>query len=131
MSKSIFINVPVKNTAAAREFYTKTGFSINEAFSDAQNVVVVIDETISLMLVAEDFFKQSALRDVADTKTVREATFAIQVASREEVDKIVDAALAAGGKQEGETVEEKEIGMYSRGFSDLDGHKLDILCMSA
>lgn len=34
MSKSIYINVPVKDVAAAREFYTKLGFGINELFSN-------------------------------------------------------------------------------------------------
>ena len=131
MSKSIFINVPVKDVAAAREFYTQIGFSINQQFSNDQNAFVAIDEQITMMLIAEASFKQNARRDVADTKTVREATFAIQVASREEVDKIVEAALAAGAEKEGEKVEEAEIGMYSRGFSDLDGHKIDILCMAA
>ncbi|MEK7153266.1 MAG: VOC family protein [Patescibacteria group bacterium] len=129
MSKSIYINLPAKDVAAAREFYTKTGFSINEQLSSDQSAVVVIDERIMLMLVAEDFFKQNTKREIADTKTVSEVSLAIEVANRGEVDKILEAALAAGGQQVGEAMEES--GMYSRGFSDLDGHKLDVLCMTA
>ncbi len=131
MNKSIYINLPTKSVAEAREFYTKLGFDINEAFSSDQSAVVTISDNILLMLVAKDFFKENSNREIADTSAAREVSLAIQVASREEVDKILDAVVAAGGKHEGETVEEKEIGMYSRGFSDLDGHKLDILCMNA
>jgi len=123
--------VPVKDVAAAREFYPKMGFGINEQFSNDQNAVVIIDEGNMLMLVAEDFFKQNTGRDVADTTKVSEVSLAIQVANREEVDKMFETAIAASGKQAGETVEEAEYGMYSRGVTDLDGHKLDILCMTA
>lgn len=128
MSKSIYINLPTKDVAAAREFYTKTGFSVNEEFSNDQNAMINIDERIILMLVAEDFFKQNTKREIADTKTVSEVGLAIEVGSREEVDKIVDAAIAAGATQEG-TIDGD--GMYSRGLSDLDGHRFDILCMAA
>jgi uncharacterized protein len=94
------------------------GFGITEQFSNDQNTVVIIDEGLMLMLVA-------------DTTKVSEVSLAIQVANREEVDKLFEAAIAAGGKQAGETVEEAENGMYSRGVTDLDVHKLDILCMTA
>ncbi len=124
MSKSIYINVPVKDEAAASKFYQALGFTINE------QGFVVIDEHIILMLVTEDFFKQANEREIADTKTVREMSIAIQVADSEEVDTIIEAGVAAGGKEEGEIVEQKEIGMYSRGLSDLDGHRLNILCMA-
>ncbi len=124
MSKSIFINIPVKDEAATRKFYKALGFNINE------QGFVVIDERIILMPVDEDFFKQTTEREIADTKTVREMSLAIQVANREEVDTIIDAGVAAGGKEEGEIVEEAAIGMYSRGLSDIDGHRFNILCMT-
>jgi predicted lactoylglutathione lyase len=84
------------------------GFGINEQFSNDQNAVVIIDEGLMLMLVAEDFFKQNTGRDVTDTTKVSEVSLTIQVANREEVDKMFEAAIAAGGKQAGETVEEAE-----------------------
>lgn len=127
MSKAIYVNVPVKNVAAAQEFYTKLGFSINKEFTTEQAANIVIDDNIGLMLLNEDFFKETSERQIADTKTVREVSIAVSVADRHEVNKIVDAAVAAGGTEEGEP---REIdGMYSRGVSDLDGHRLDIMCM--
>lgn len=133
MSNSIFINLAAKDVAAARAFYTRLGFSINEQFSDDTNAVVVVDERISLMLVAKDSFADhvGGGREIADTSACREVGLAIQVSSREEVDRIFEAAIAAGGAQEGGVVEEEAIGMYSRGFCDLDGHKLDVLYMAA
>jgi predicted lactoylglutathione lyase len=126
MSKSVFINLPVKDVAAARSFYEKAGFSINSEMSNDQNFVVVIDDNIMLMMVAHDFFKQNVKRDIADTATYAEVGIAIQVADEAEVNKIVEAAIAAGAVSQGEVSEEF---MISRGFTDLDGHRLDILCM--
>ena len=127
----MYITVPVKDVAAARKCHPKWGFGIHEQLSNDQHAVVIIDEELMLMLVAEDFFKQNTGRDVADTTKVSEVSLAIQVANREEVDNMCEAAIAAGGKQTGETVEEAEFGMYSRGVTDLDGHKLDILCSAS
>jgi len=53
----------------------------------------------------------AAARDIADTKKVAEVSLAIHVANRKEVDKMFDAAIAAGGKKHGGTLE--ECGMYS------------------
>ncbi len=129
MSKAIFVNLPVKNVAAARDFYTSLGFSINEQYSGDQAVFVVVDENIHLILLGQDLFKENALRDVADTSTVREVSVAIQLDDRESVDKVVDAAIAAGATAEGETMDDEII--YSRGFCDLDGHRLDINCLKS
>lgn len=128
MGKSIFVNLPVKDVAAAREFYSKMGFAINEQFSGEQTAFVVVDEHINLILIAYEMFKQNAQRDIADTQSVREVSVAIDVETRENVDKFVEAALAAGGTAEGETMDED--GVYSRGVCDLDGHRLDINCMA-
>ena len=65
----MYITVPVKDVAAAREFYPKMGFGKNAQLSNDQNAVVIIDAGIILMFVAEDFFKQNTGRDIADTCT--------------------------------------------------------------
>lgn len=119
--------MPTKNVAAAREFYTKLGFEINKTFSTEQNVFVMIAENVQLILAEGAFLRQlGEYREFADTSKVTEASLAISVGSRKEVDNLFDAAIAAGGKQFADTVEEKEIGLYARAFTDLDGHKVDI-----
>lgn len=125
--KMVFINLPTKNVAASREFYTKLGFDINKQFSSDENVFVVINDTVQLILADEAFLKRlGEHREFADATKVTEASVAISVGSREEVDQLFDAAMAAGAKQYGDTVEEKEIGLYARAFADPDGHKIDI-----
>jgi len=123
----VFINMATSDVAAAKDFYSNLGFEINNIFSSDNNVFVVLSENVQLILGKPEFFKQMGeQRDYADTSTMTEASVAISANSREEVDKIFDKAIAAGGKSFGDAKEEKEIGLYSRGFFDLDGHKIDI-----
>lgn len=130
--KFVFINMPTKNVANAREFYTKLGFDINKEYSNDENVFIVIAQNTYLVLVGESLLRQlGENRELADPRKVTEAFVAISVDSREGVDKLVEAALTAGAQQAGEAMEEEEIGLYSRAFYDLDGHKIDINHMSA
>jgi predicted lactoylglutathione lyase len=130
MSRFIFINLSTKNVAAAREFYEKLGFEINKDYSTDENVFVVVSDSVQLILVSEAFLRQHGeTRAIADASKVTEGSVAISVDSNEEVDKLVDAALAAGGTSAG-AIEEAGIGLYARAFYDLDGHKIDINHMS-
>lgn len=116
-----------KNVAAAREFYSAVGFEINEMYSTENNVFINIAQNVQLILGTEAFFKQiGEKREFADTSKVTEASVAISVNSREEVDELFNKAIDAGGRQFGDTVEEKEIGLYARAFFDLDDHKIDV-----
>jgi len=82
LSKFVIINLATKNVAAAREFYSKIGFEINEMFSTDQNVFVVLAENVQLILGAEAFFKQlGEPREFADATKVTEASLAISVGS--------------------------------------------------
>lgn len=123
----VFINMATKDVAAARKFYNKLGFDINEMLSTDQNVFVVIAENVQLILGTPGFFKQlGEQREYANTTMLTEVSVAIAAHSREEVDEIFDRAIAAGGTSFGDATEEKEIGLYAHGFFDLDGHKIDI-----
>lgn len=131
MAKFVFINLPTKNVAAAREFYTKLGFEINKDYSSEENVFVVIGENVQLILGDEAFLRQHGeQREFADASKVTEVSIAISADSREDVDKLIDAAVAAGGQQAGETIEEAEIGLYARAFFDRDGHKINVNYLS-
>lgn len=125
-SRFVFVNLTTKNAAAAREFYTKVGFSINKDYSTDENVFVVVSDNVQLILVGEAFMKRlGEKREFADASKVTEGSVALSMNSREEVDSVYDAAIAAGGKPAGDQNEE-EIGLYARAFFDLDGHKIDI-----
>jgi len=130
MDNFVFINLPTKNVAAAREFYSSVGFDINTQFSSDDNVFVIVTDKVQLIFLSEAFLRQRGeKREIADATKVMETSIAITVDSREKVDKLADAALAAGGKDAG-TTEEPEMGIYARAFFDLDGHKIDINHMS-
>ncbi len=124
MNQAIFINLPVKDIHAARTFYTSMGCSIKEEYSGDEAVFVIVTENIHILLEAQAPFQKNALREIADTSAVREVTIAIQRDTREGVDTMVDAAIAAGGTAETDGMDDEMI--YSRGVSDLDGHRLDI-----
>jgi uncharacterized protein len=131
-SKFVFINMATSNVAAAREFYDKLGFGINEDYSSDQGVFIVLGDNVQLILSTEAFLQQlGEQREFADASKVTEASLAISVGSREEVDQLVEAAINAGGKQVGGTPQKEETGPYARAFTDLDGHKIDVNHMPA
>lgn len=125
-TKFVFINLSTKNVAAARTFYEQLGFGINKDFSSDENVFVILNENVQLILCHEDFLRRlGETREFADATKVTEGSVAISMESREQVDELYNAAIAAGAKPAGDQ-EEKEIGLYARAFFDLDGHKIDI-----
>lgn len=89
---------------------------------------VVFNDGTLLMLVKNEFFKESAKRDVADAMTNAEVVLATQVDSREIVDTIVDSANKAGATEVGEAFEHE--GMYTRIFRDLDGHQFNVFAFT-
>lgn len=123
---SVFINLPVKDLPKSKEFYTSFGWTLNPAFSDDNAGSIVISDTIYVMLLTHDHYKQFTDKEIADTSTTSAVLNALSVDSPEEVDQLVDQALAAGAT-EGNP---QDYGfMRSRTFSDPDGHSWEILWM--
>ncbi|WP_379548395.1 VOC family protein [Qipengyuania sp. DSG2-2] len=54
---------------------------------------------------------------------------ALQVADREQVQRVYDIAITQGGKDEGPPGPRGDDGFYAAYFRDLDGHKLNAFCM--
>jgi predicted lactoylglutathione lyase len=120
MSTQIFLNLPVKDVAAAQRFYTALGYSINPQFTGEQSACIVISEHITAMLLAEPHFKDFTDKEIADTTRTTEVIIALSAESRAAVDELADKALAAGGS---EPKAPQDHGfMYQRSFTDLDGH---------
>lgn len=127
MGRFVFINMPTKDVKVAREFYSAIGFEINTTFSSDTSTFVVLSDNVQLIFSTEAFLRQEGdNREFVDAFKATESSVAISMNSREEVDSLFDAAIKAGGKPFGKTVEEAEIGLYARAFSDLEGHKIDI-----
>jgi len=127
MPTAIFVNLPVADLGVSRTFYTGLGYTINENFSNDDGICVVITESIYVMLLVPAFFQSFTPRPISDATTSTEVLLAVSTDSRDDVDRHVAAAVAGGGT---ETRETQDMGfMYSRAYSDPDGHIWEILWM--
>ncbi|MGH3815316.1 MAG: VOC family protein [Pseudonocardiaceae bacterium] len=127
MSTKIFVNLPVKDLSKSIDFFTALGFSFNPQFTDENAGCLVISDDIYVMLLTEPFFKSFTNKDVVDAAKSTEVILALGVESRQQVDELVDKALAAGG-QPGSFSNDESF-MYGRSFQDLDGHLWEVLYM--
>ncbi|KXP04205.1 VOC family protein [Tsukamurella pseudospumae] len=125
MHKMIFVNLPIADVQRSREFFTAVGYTINENFSDENALAVELGENIAAMLLKTDFFGTFHESTTAEPG-VKECLIALSAESREEVDEVVNRAVAAGGK-EGRS--EDHGFMYGRAFDDPDGHGWEIMWM--
>jgi len=124
---NIFVNLPVKDLQSSIQFFTSMGFSFNRQFTDEKAGCLVIGENLYAMLVTEAFFQTFTKKEIADSSRYTEAIIALSASSREEVDLLVNKAVAAGGKEPNEPADHGF--MYTRSFEDLDGHLWEILYM--
>jgi predicted lactoylglutathione lyase len=123
--RSIFVNLPTKDLNKTREFWTSLGFSFNEQFSNDQALCLVLNEGLMYsMLISHEMFNNFTDRTIADGTTTQVLT-ALEVESREQVDRIVHLALENGATRYRESADHGW--MYYDSFADLDGHQWEIL----
>lgn len=127
MTKMIFVNLPVADVAKATAFYEAVGFDKNPQFSNEQASCMVWSDAIHVMLLDHGFYRTFTTKQIADTHKTSAALIALSRDSREQVDAIADAAIAAGGRQTRDT--EDGGFMYARPFEDLDGHTFEPIYM--
>jgi len=127
MATKIFVNLPVKKLDRSVEFFTKLGFSFNAQFTDETATCMVVSEDIFVMLLTEAKFKEFTPNAICDATKSTEVLVCLSSQSREEVDKMIRKAVAAGGTTYNEP---KDYGfMYGHGFQDLDGHIWETMFM--
>jgi predicted lactoylglutathione lyase len=127
--RMIFLNLPVRDVAAGRAFYSALGFSIDEQFSDESSASVVVSDAIHLQLLSRERFADFLPEDTptADPRSATAALYALSCDSREEVDAMVEKAVGAGG---GTWMPAQDHGfMYGSSFTDPDGHVWEVLWM--
>ena len=128
MPKMIFVNLPVRELAAAIRFYQAIGCQKNDQFSDNSSASMVWSETITFQLATPDYFETYTPKAIADAHATTEVLLALSIDSRQEVDRLADAAAAAGGKAD--IRERQDSGfMYNRAIADPDGHILELMWM--
>ena len=127
MPTSIFINVPIRDLAASMAYYKALGFDHNPQFTDETAASIVISDTIYLMVLTHEKFKQFSPLPIPDPKEQTQALYALSRESREAVDEIADAGIAAGGT---EIRDPQDHGfMYARAVADIDGHVWEYVYM--
>ena len=88
---------------------------------------MLVGEHAFVMLLSREKFAEFAKLPIADPTTHTLALYCFSVSSRDEVDTVSAAALAAGGS---EADDAEDYGfMYSRSFFDLDGHGWQVMWM--
>lgn len=122
----IFVNLPVKDLEASKRFYTELGFRNDERFTDHTAAAMALSEQIVVMLLTEEKFKSFINGEIADPDTT-EVLNCLSAESREEVDRMIEKALAAGGSEWMPPMDEGP--MYGGSFRDPDGHVWEILHM--
>lgn len=120
MNTKLFVNIPVRDLIASKEFFSKLGFHFNPQFTNDDAACLVLGDDNYFMLLKEKFFKGFTKKQLADSTVYNEAIFSLMLDSRAKVDDLADKALAAGAKLSMPPMEMD--GMYGRSFEDLDGH---------
>ncbi len=127
MGHKIFVNLHVGDLHKSKAFYQNLGFKLNEQFSDDTAANIVISDSIYVMLLTHEKFKQFTPKQLSDANQTSEVLNALSVENREDVDKLFEAAISAGGK---ETRPAQDHGfMYSKAFDDPDGHIWELFWM--
>ncbi len=126
-ARMLFVTLPVADLERSKAFFVDLGFALDPSFSGEGAACLTINEHAKVMLGTHETFAQFSHRPMADPATHALSLFSFSVASRDEVDAVSAAALAAGGV-EADGAEDHGF-MYSRSFFDLDGHGWQVMWM--
>lgn len=120
MPRMIFVNLPVTDLARAKAFYTALGFVNEPRFTDDTAAAMQWSDTIVVMLLTHDKWKSFTTRPIPAPDT-SEVMLCVSCDSREEVNRLADAAASHGGKADVNPAQDHGF-MMSRMFTDPDGH---------
>ncbi|UGT44098.1 lactoylglutathione lyase [Nocardia yamanashiensis] len=123
----IYVNLPVSDLDASTKVYTAMGGTINPDFTGDTSAQLVLAESIMVQLMTREAFAAFTKRATAEGQI--EVINALGAESREEVDRLADAALAAGATEPREV---QDLGwLYNRAIEDPDGHTWELLAYNA
>jgi len=127
MAKKILVNLPVRDLKKSMDFFRKLSFTFNPQFTDETAACMIISEEIYVMLLTENKFKTFTPKPISDATKNTEVLVCLSAASRDEVNEIVNKAVAAGGTTYKKAQDHGF--MYGHGFQDLDGHIWELAYM--
>jgi len=127
--RMIFVNLPVQDLERSKAFYESIGLRNEPKFSNEAAAMMVLSDTISVMLLTHPFYATFTRKPIANAQNSSQVLLCISCESPAEVDRITDAAAAAGGKAD--VAEKQDLGgmMYGRSFEDPNGHHWEPMWM--
>jgi hypothetical protein len=125
MPTKLFVNLPVKDLDRSKAFFTDLGLAMFGMTQDMASVI--ISEHTQVMLLTEATFASYVSKGVADATASTEVILVLGVETREQVDELASKAEAAGASPAGAPRDDGY--RYQRGFTDLDGHHWEALCL--
>jgi predicted lactoylglutathione lyase len=130
MPKQFWLSLPVKDINRSKEFFTKLGFTFNTQYGNTENSACLLmgEKNVAVMLFDEPTFKKCISNEPVSLDKAAEVLLSIDAESKEEVDEMVEKAIAAGGKSNHKP-KPMEGWMYGCLFTDLDGHRWNVLYM--
>jgi predicted lactoylglutathione lyase len=127
MSRSVFINLAVRDLSKSMEFFSALGFTFNPQFTDDKAACMVLSDKGYVMLLTEPFFRSFTKKEPSDPTRNTEVMIALSCESKAEVDQIVRKAIDAGGSHAMDATDHGF--MYAWSFYDIDGHHWEVIWM--
>ncbi len=122
------MNQPVADLKLSVAFYEAIGGVKNPQISDDTAACIVFSETIHVMLLTHDKFRQFTPKAIADARTTTEVLLCLSADDRAGVDGTVERAARAGGAADPGPRQDHGF-MYGRSFEDPDGHVWEMVWM--
>lgn len=128
MARMIFINLPVSDLKRSRSFLEALGAVNEPRFTDETAACMTFSESIHVMILTHDKFRQFTPRPIADANGASEVLICLSADDRESVDAAVERAEANGGTADPSPKQDYGV-MYGRSVADPDGHIFEIMWM--
>jgi len=130
MTKEIWLNLPVKDVKSTTDFFNALGFAVNKNAPQSDTMVSfkIGQKDFIVNFFTMEVFKSFTSFKIAELDNATSCLISIDAESRNEVDEILDRAAEAGAIIYAKGGE-KDRWMYGGGFTDLDGHKWNVLFM--
>lgn len=127
--RALVVNLAVADLQRAIDFFEALGLNFDPGFTDASCACLLVGRDAHVMLMSRELLGGFVRAPIADPAAAPTALYAIEVASRDEVDALLERALAAGATHAAGLMDGPS--MYARCFRDPDGYTWEVYWMAA
>ena len=129
MSKTILVNLPVRDLPASTAFYVALGGTVNPQFSGENSTLLMFSDAIGVMLLTHAHYGEFTKRPIGDARRDSQTMIVLTVDDRDAVDATLSSAVAAGGRADPNPAQDLGF-MYNRHVEDPDGYVWEIVWMN-